>query len=85
VSVGIINKFDAAIGIPLQHRLTSSTTDGSGLLEEEASLDLLEFILSRTAAEGDGGMRALAEVIGKVKGLLGCAEIDRVPVSVDME
>jgi hypothetical protein len=85
VSVQIINRFDIAIGIPPQHRLTNTATIESGILEEEASSALLEVILSRTAAEGDGGMRALAEVIAKVKGLLGCAEMDRIPVSFDME
>jgi hypothetical protein len=85
VSVQIINRFDIAIGIPPQHRLTNAATVESGILEEEASSALLEVILSRTAAEGDGGMRALSEVIAKVKGLLGCAEMDRIPVSVDIE
>jgi hypothetical protein len=84
VSVQIINRFDIAIGIPPQHRLTNTATVESGILEG-ASLALLEVILTRTAAEGDGGMRALAEVIAKVKGLLGCAEMDRIPVSFDME
>jgi hypothetical protein len=85
VGVQIINRLDIAIGIPPQHRLTNTATVESGILEEEASSALLEVILGRTAAEGDGGMRALAEVIAKVKGLLGYAEMDRIPVSVDME
>jgi hypothetical protein len=82
VSIQIINRFDIAIGIPAQHRLTPNTEFGGGVLEDEA---LLEVVLRRTAEEGDGGMRALEEVIGSIKGLLGWAEVGRVPFSVDID
>lgn len=42
-------------------------------------------MLRRTAEEGDGGMKALEEVIASIKGLLGWAEVGRVPFSVDID